>query len=419
MHTASNPATDLRGAQAFRNVFSRKSTKAQWIRFLGAVVGILLFASVAAAQRKASPPLLPPLPVFPSATLRLSGSQTQPHEESPGSISGSLVAEGGSPVSGAQVALTRGFQSPVRRAVSSNAGTFSFSNVGAGPFELIVTADPFGTKTYSGVLKAGQKLVVPPITLVLQTVTTTVVVAPPEVIAQRQVKAEEHQRVFGFVPNFYVTYSAHPVPLDFKQKLNLAWKSVKDPITLLAIAGASGFAQERNWYSSYGQGAQGYGKRFAATYGTAAIGTFLDSVIMPTIFRQDPRYIYKGKGSWGSRLFYALSRSVMEKGDNGHWQPNYSAFFGSLATSGIADSYHPARDRTVGFAFEVAGARMAEVALANVFEEFFSRKLTPSLLSPHRSPERAVPAGKRQARHFSKTTRRGSSNEAQRSNGSG
>jgi hypothetical protein len=363
---------------------------------LGVVAGLLLFASVAAAHQAFNLVSLPVLRVSPRAGAPLSGSQTQPNQESAGTITGSLNAEGGSPVSGAQVVLTRGFNSPELRATSGDSGSFSFANVPPGPFELIITAEAFATQTYSGVLDPGQNLVVPAITLSLQTVTTTVIVSPPEVIAERQVKTELHQRVLGFVPNFYVTYSSNPVPLNFKQKVQLGWKSITNPMTVLALGGASGIAQARDWYSSYGQGAQGLGKRFAASYGTAAIGTFLDDVFMPTIFRQDPRYIYKGTGSWGSRLFYALSRAVLEKGDNGHWEPNYSGFLGSLGTAGISEAYYPARDRTAGYAFKVAGVRLAEIAVANVFEEFFSRRLTPSLLGHHSSVQ-ALRTGKRHA----------------------
>lgn len=398
----SNSATDSCSAQA-RSANST-FTKGLWLRILGIVSGLLLCASVAAAHPTSSPVSLPVLRVSPGTIIPLSGPQAQPSQKSQGNIRGTLATGQGNPISGAQVTLTRGFNSPQRRATTDDSGTFTFANVAPGPFELIITAEPFATKTYSGVLKAGQNLLVPPLTLSLQTVTTTVVVSPPEVIAQRQVKTELHQHVLGFVPNFYVTYSSNPVPLDFKQKVHLAWKSITNPMTVLALGAVSGVAQERDWYSNYGQGAQGFAKRFGASYGTAAMGTFLDDVLMPTIFRQDPRYIYKGTGSWGSRLFYALSRAVLEKGNNGHWEPNYSGFLGSLGTAGISEAYYPARDRTAGYAFKVAGVRLAEVAVANVFEEFFSRKLTPSLLG-HHSSEQALSVGKGRAGRSSRKLR--------------
>jgi len=60
---------------------------------------------------------------------------------------------------------------------------------------------------------------------------------------------------------------------------------------------------------------------------------------MPALLKQDPRYFYKGTGGSSARRLYAFSRSVITRGDNGNWQPNYSNFLGNLAAAGIATSY--------------------------------------------------------------------------------
>ena len=56
---------------------------------------------------------------------------------------------------------------------------------------------------------------------------------------------------------------------------------------------------------------------------------------MPSVLKQDPRYFYKGSGSKRSRILYALASSVICKGDNGHWQPNYSNVLGSFAAGAL------------------------------------------------------------------------------------
>lgn len=58
----------------------------------------------------------------------------------------------------------------------------------------------------------------------------------------------------------------------------------------------------------------------------------ITEMLLPSLFKQDPRYSYKGIGSTKSRIVYAISRAVIEKGDNGRWQPNCSAILGSLAS---------------------------------------------------------------------------------------
>jgi hypothetical protein len=71
----------------------------------------------------------------------------------------------------------------------------------------------------------------------------------------------------------------------------------------------------------------------------------IGSAILPALLKQDPRYFYKGTGTTRSRILYAIANSVMCKGDNGHWQVNYSGILGGAAAGGISNLYYPASDR--------------------------------------------------------------------------
>jgi len=103
---------------------------------------------------------------------------------------------------------------------------------------------------------------------------------------------------------------------------------------------------------------------------------------LPSIFKQDPRYFYKGTGSKRSRVMYALANAVMCKGDNGRWQVNYSGLLGSLAAGGISNLYYPAKDRNgAGLTFENALIGIGATAAANLLQEFVIKKLTPSAAS--------------------------------------
>lgn len=100
--------------------------------------------------------------------------------------------------------------------------------------------------------------------------------------------------------------------------------------------------------------------------------------MLPALFKQDPRYFVKGTGSVDSRVWYAIANSVICKGDNGHWQANYSAILGGLAAGGIANLYYPASDKaSMSITFEAAGVGIASGAVQNLFQEFLVRKLTP------------------------------------------
>jgi hypothetical protein len=209
-------------------------------------------------------------------------------------------------------------------------------------------------------------------------------------VATAEIKEQEKQRVLGIIPNFYVSYSPHAAPLTPKLKFELAWKSSTDPFTFVAVGMVAGIAQAGDRWGGYGQGAQGYAKRFGAIYGDVVIGTFVGGAMLPTVLKQDPRYFYKGTGTKKSRLLYALASSVICKGDNGRRQPNYSSILGNIAAGGISNLYLPSNDRnTAGAIFSAAFIRMGEIAVANVFQEFFVPKLTPNL--PTRAPQSTDP----------------------------
>ena len=158
-----------------------------------------------------------------------------------------------------------------------------------------------------------------------------------------------------------------------------------DPFTLLLVGGIAGVEQAQNHFDEYGQGAQGYGKRYGAGYADTVAGTFIGSAILPSLLKQDPRYFYKGSGSKGSRILYAIANSVICKGDNGRWQANYSNILGSLAAGGLSNLYYPAQDRNgAGLTFENAAVAIGATAISNLFQEFVIRKLTPKV--PNHDP---------------------------------
>lgn len=314
--------------------------------------------------------------------------ETDPGEPSqgpqiPGSISGTVVDQSGAVVAGAHVKLTGNGQSglpgSLSDTVSDKDGKFSFANVAPGPFQLTVTAAGFAAQTSSGILHAGETYIVQAAGLAVATAVTDVEVGiPASEVAEEQIKTEEKQRVLGVLPNFFVSYIPNAAPLDSKQKFQLAWKTVLDPFAFVFVGGVAGVQQAQNHFSGFGQGAQGYGKRFGADYADTVSGTFIGGAILPSLLKQDPRYFYKGTGSKTSRLLYAIANAVICKGDNGRWQTNYSNILGSLAAGGISNLYYPAQNRNgAGLTFENAGLSIGGSAFSNLFQEFVIKKLTP------------------------------------------
>jgi len=314
--------------------------------------------------------------------------EQMPDQPSSGSISGTVVDQTGAVVVGAMVKLTREDQSLNQEVLSGDDGQFFFANIAPGPFQLTITSPDLAAQTSSGILHPGEAHIVPPIALAVAPNVTEVRVGVTQTeVAEEEIKDEEKQRVLGFLPNFYVSYVPDAFPLTSKQKFKLAWKATVDPVTFGVTAGIAGVQQAANEFSGYGQGAQGYGKRYGANYADFVTDTFIGSAILPSLLKQDPRYFYKGTGSARSRLLYAIANSVICRGDNKRWQANYSSILGSLASGGISNLYYPAKDRNgAGLTFEDALLDIGASAATDVLQEFVVRKFTPNV--PKHDPAR-------------------------------
>jgi carboxypeptidase family protein len=324
------------------------------------------------------------------ATVRAQTQQSQPpvDQQEAGRISGTVLDPSEAIIVGAKVKLASDGQAQELEISSGPDGQFVFSSVAPGPFQLTISSRGFTPQTISGTLRPGEIYITPPITLAIALAPLEVRAQLTEVeIAEEQIKIQEKQRVLGFIPNYYVSYEPSPVPLRSKQKLRLAWKTTSDPFTFVAVGAVAGIEQATNAFSGYGQGAEGYGKRYGATYADVVTGTFIGGAILPSLLKQDPRYFYKGTGSVKSRLLQALSSPIICKGDNGQTQPNYSNVMGAFATGGIASLYYPSSSTSKpGFVFVNALIRIGESAAAGVFQEFIVRHLTPNLPTNRQAP---------------------------------
>ncbi len=337
-------------------------------RFASIVVLVVSPACVAA--QLAAPAALPDSP---QPQLRQQAVTT-----TEGVIRGVVVDATGAAIAGAAVSLTGGSRPHADQTRTDANGGFVLQPVPAGEFRLSITAPTFAAKTLTGVLAPGQVYTLPDIALSVGETNVDVEVGlTQEDIAQVQLDSEEKQRLFGIVPNYYISYLPHAVPLTPKQKFTLAGKLVLDPVSFAITGGVAGIQQATDADSGFGYGAAGYAKRYAASTGTFLTGVAIGNAILPSILKQDPRYFYKGTGTVKSRVLYAMAMAVMCKGDNGRWQVNYSGILGGLAAGGLANLYYPAKDRDgLGLTFANLAIGTAESAAGNVVQEFLFRKLT-------------------------------------------
>jgi Carboxypeptidase regulatory-like domain len=293
-------------------------------------------------------------------------------------ISGQLVDSTGAAVENAQVKLWVDRGGEVQQTRSTAQGEFLFAKVAPGTFYLTITADGFAVKTIAGELHLGEALALPPAELALATITTEVnVTQTQEEIAEEQLKQAETQRLVGLIPNFFVNYNPNAVPLNTRQKFQLTWKTMLDPSTFVINGMTAGVSQAQNTNKGFGQGAEGYAKRYGAAYADFATSLLLEKVALSTVFKQDPRYFYKGTGSNRSRFFYAVSRSVICQGDNRKAQFCYSSVISEVASDFITNYYYPAQDRNSNAeVLQSAAIGIGVDSAVNVLQEFILRKFT-------------------------------------------
>jgi hypothetical protein len=294
------------------------------------------------------------------------------------SLSGIVLDVNGAALAGAKVTLAG---DPEHSVLSDDDGKFVFGGLPAGSHRLTITSpamEPFVRSDI--VLVGGESVELPPVVMVIAGITTEVHVNVSQTeLAQEQITAAEHQRVLGILPNFYSSYLWDAEPLNAKQKFSLAFHSITDPVEFLGTAIVAGAEQANNTFAGYGQGFQGYAKRYGSGYADDVSARMIGSAILPSLLHQDPRYFYKGTGSVRSRIYYAVSRAVVTRGDNGKAQPNYSHVLGSFAAGGISNLYHPAADRGVGLTLGNGLIETAASAADNLVREFLLRKLTPNV----------------------------------------
>lgn len=296
-----------------------------------------------------------------------------------GVVEGRVQDPDGAWIVGARIRLELGQARSSKTMETDAEGRFAFRAVPSGPYRLVVTDPGLAAWSTEGYVRAGGAVNFDEIALGKAVTNAEVeVTATQTEIATAQVQLEEKQRVLGVIPNFYAVYVWDAEPLNARQKFSMAWKMSVDPVSIFTSGSMAGIAQAQNSFAGYRQGAAGYTRRFGAQYADYVSSTMLGQAVFPALFRQDPRYFVKGKGSVLSRGLYAVSSAVMCRGDNRRWQPNYSNVLGNVTAAAISNVYYPATDRHgAGLLIRNSMVTTGAGAIGGLFQEFVVRHFTP------------------------------------------
>ncbi|HTR25254.1 MAG TPA: carboxypeptidase-like regulatory domain-containing protein [Terriglobales bacterium] len=305
-----------------------------------------------------------------------SAQSTEAANTRTGSALGTVVDISDDPVPDATVVL-QGPAGDRLTVVTKDDGSFAFHDVTAGiAYQVTVTAEGFAEWSSSVTVEPEQEKTITGVKLRILAVQRAVTVSYSEnEVAAQELRAEEQQRIFRFIPNMYVTYEPHPEPLTTKMKFELAYKSLTSPVLFARAAGWAGVQQAADT-PDYRQGAKGYGKRLGADLAGGTTEGLFGNAILPSLLHQDPRYFYQGSGTKKSRALHAILAPFICKGDNGAWQPNYSQWGGSLISSSISMAYYPQSNRNAGHVFGSFGVGMALHVAGSLAQEFILGKVT-------------------------------------------
>jgi hypothetical protein len=154
-------------------------------------------------------------------------------------------------------------------------------------------------------------------------------------------RKEQSQRALGVLPQFGVTSRQNASPLTRGEKFHLFVKSAFDPVTIGVVGVQAALSQGENEFPAYGQGAQGYGKRFGASLADEVSSGFWSNYFYPVLLKEDPRYFRLGEGSFEHRLGYGVAQEFVCHTDKGGRSFNFSNVLGAFTSGGISNLYYP------------------------------------------------------------------------------
>lgn len=165
--------------------------------------------------------------------------------------------------------------------------------------------------------------------------------------------------------------TSYYTPLSSRQKLHIFMQQTYSFYTFANTAFDAGWAQMTDDWPAYGQGMEGYGKRYGALLANHEAGSFFENFLFPAVLRQDPRYFRMGPGhSLFARMPYAASRVLVTRSDSGRHTFNSSLLLGLLFVDSLTNAYYPRPQRGFGETMSRFGGSVLSSAETNLLREF-------------------------------------------------
>jgi hypothetical protein len=162
------------------------------------------------------------------------------------------------------------------------------------------------------------------------------------------------------------------VPLTKEQRWHRYLMDLVSPANVIESAAGAGITQWNNTPSEWGQGATGYGYRFANSFGIHVVRATIRCGTA-ALLNEDNRYIPSGASGFGPRLKYALTSTVLARSPDGSRHVSISALAGFAGGAFISRAWQPSSNTHPSDAAESMGVSIGLAAGMNVAHEFFPR----------------------------------------------
>jgi hypothetical protein len=180
------------------------------------------------------------------------------------------------------------------------------------------------------------------------------------------------KRIFGILPNFRaVTAGTKLPPQTVKGKFITASEDSFDYSAVLLAVVVAGYSDAVNDTPEFGSGGIGYGRYLWHTYVDQTSENYFVEFIVPVITHEDTRFYSLGKGGFGKRLGYAVSRTFVTRSDSGHTVFNAGEIVGAGVSAAVSNLYYPSPERTFGNTLDKYGTSVGIDLVSFVVKEFY------------------------------------------------
>jgi len=160
--------------------------------------------------------------------------------------------------------------------------------------------------------------------------------------------------------------------LTFRERARVYREAVINPGILIWPAIGGGILQARDYPKEWGQGTEGYGRRFGSTLGQSVISQTIRFGVA-AVDGEDPRYFMsKDRSAWG-RMRHAAASSFVSYTASGRRIPAFSRFVGAYGSSFIANTWYPASVADTSHALQRGSIHLGLGAGFNLLHEFAPR----------------------------------------------